>query len=284
MAEPITFGIYNADGSAKTDATPSYVAFVSRAGAARTRPGGGAGTILNLTRGKYGLTPSDSDESVGTIYVIDCGATSLPRYVYGEIHSADNEFAAIVVFNSDGTLGSGAPTLESYVDIDGTDVTPEPSIDAAGAIAYLYSVSPSLADLEAGAFGRVELPAGKLPASVDVEFFAREVGTTSGPPTATLVSQPADTLAGRLEPFVIDVDDDVGLRRVVFLAEFEGIPRQDSVFDGDVFSDPYLVAGSTRVATLTGYRFTIYRQGGWPYGRTTNLNVIGIDTDGSEAE
>ncbi len=287
MAAPIAFGVYTQAGSPDATATPSFVAFVTRAGVARDRPGGGAGTILNLGGGQFGAVPSDNDETTGVIYVIDCGAGKLPRYVYGQVCTAANEFLAIVVFNESDALSSGLPTVAVYKDIAGNNRT-APTMTAAGALAYLYSISPSEEDLEIGVSGRVDLPANKLPASIDFAFFARDVpGEASDPPTVTEVSNPGtDPFA----PLVVEVEDDVSLRQVILLVRFDGLTRADAIYgpgvldgnEGPAFGADY--SSSIFENIPSGSRFTIYRNGGWPLGRTAVLNVIPVDSHGNEAE
>lgn len=81
-------------------------------------------------------------------------------------------------------------------------------------------------------------------------------------------------------PIVLDVLDDIGLRRSVLAVEFVALDRTELVHDGVDFASNY--SGSTREVVSGGYRFTIRRSGvGWPEGPI--LHAIAVDQSGNEA-
>lgn len=165
MAAPITFGLYNVDGSPRTTAVPVFVHYVNKAGGVRSQP-----AINELSGGQYGFIPSDNDEATGTVYLIDAGVGSAPRYVYGEICTVDNPFLTWVTFSATGALTAGAPTVGSYLDIN-DNVRPSPDVEQAGAIDYLFSLTPTLEDVTIGTSYRVDAAVGTLPANINGLFY-----------------------------------------------------------------------------------------------------------------
>lgn len=130
--------------------------YVDRAGAARTPP-----AVTHLGGGKWAFTPSDADETVGTVAMLDAGANNEPRRPAFAVHKPDqsNQFFAFSVLNPDGSVwAGGAPTLGLYDDPAGNPRTQPVLVAAAGA--YLWSLSPSTADIAAGVELRIDMPAG----------------------------------------------------------------------------------------------------------------------------
>ena len=86
MADIRYITVYAADGSLDSSASVTVVDFVDRSSNNRSVPP----TISNLGSGEYSVAVSDDDESVGCLLLLDCGATSNPRYRLLTIHKTDN--------------------------------------------------------------------------------------------------------------------------------------------------------------------------------------------------
>jgi hypothetical protein len=110
-------------------------------------------------------------------------------------------------------------------------------------------------------------------------FFAVEPGAGDGaPPVVTLIS-PASLLLERDTPIVIDVTDNIALRRCMVVARFDTLAIEELVHNGDRFAAAYTGASSRQPIT-GGLRYTIRRNAGWPAPPV--LDVFAIDTSGSE--
>ncbi len=158
MATPISFALYDVGGLPLTSAVPTFVYYVSKTGVAQTPP-----TIFNLGGGQYGFTPADADELAGVCYVIDGTVAALQRYPYGSISLDSNPFALFVVFDAAGNLTVGAPTVGRYTNFAGV-VQASPTVTMVGALTSLYTITPSVADLQSGVVFRLDAFAGTFPA------------------------------------------------------------------------------------------------------------------------
>lgn len=193
---PVPFWLYQVDGNGNVvplaTAVPTFVAYVDKLGNARTpQP-----LITNLGGGQYVFTPSDGDQRAGTIAVIDGGAVAVPQIQSAAINQGDNAFFAYVVFDLNGQLGSGAPTVGAYVDFTGAARTP-PAMVPVGVLAYLYTLTPSAADLTVGVTFRIDGAAGTQPPSSNGYFAGTGVLSTAAKnPAADLAS-----LIANLSPY-----------------------------------------------------------------------------------
>lgn len=168
MAEIQPIWIFDQNGP-KLDATPSFVpskGFINRAGVARALP---AGLFSNRGGGQYTFRPTNDDELVGTCYLIDCGVGCTPRYQYGELHTAENQFVLAVPLDGNGDLGAGAFTIGSYEDLNNGSPRTPPAVVKAGAF-EMYTVTPTLQDAALGVGLRLDAPAGMFPASLNAIF------------------------------------------------------------------------------------------------------------------
>lgn len=111
-------------------------------------------------------------------------------------------------------------------------------------------------------------------------------GSETTKPVVAIVSPAPSTEITALTPIVVDVTDDVAIRRSILVATIVvasmGTVRE-VVHDGTAFSAAYL-SRSSRAAISHGYRYTVLRGGGWPAGTTLSFEVFAIDTSGNEAD
>ncbi len=175
MATPIPFALFNDDGTPNTTAVPVFLVFSNKAGTARSQP-----AISRFSGGQYEFDPSDADETAGTVYLIDCGVGVSPRYVYGEIHTDDNTFLTLAVFTEDGALGTGAPTVGVYIDGD-DNARPAPTPTMVGAFAYLYTLTPTLEDVQIGTSYRIDGAASTIPQYLAGLFYNPDATDPPGP-------------------------------------------------------------------------------------------------------
>ncbi len=164
MAAPVQFSCYDGGGVPLTALTPTFVQYVDKSGNARSQP-----VINNIGGGMYEFNPTDSDESTGTCYLVDCTATTVPRYTYGQINTDNNPFALFCVFDFFGALSAGAPTVGRYVDLTGV-ARSSPTVTAVSGIAYFYTITPSIADVAIGVAFRMDAFAGTIPAYLSGTF------------------------------------------------------------------------------------------------------------------
>lgn len=194
MADPIAFGILDQAGAPLTTASPVFVLYVDRTGAARTPPAAPAHQGL----GRYSFEPSSQDEAVGACYLIDCGAGSYAngsgRYIAGTVPEAA-AFECWVLTDGAGALWAGAaPTFPvgGYEDRSGNALTP-PAITSLGS--GVYTFTPTAADVAAGVSYRVDSAAGALPPYLYGSATAPSVGPYAAPGSGTY---PADAVAQML--------------------------------------------------------------------------------------
>jgi hypothetical protein len=177
----IDFGIWDASNAPKTDALANglqFTAYRNRAGTARAQP-----TITHLGNGVYRFQPSTSDVAEGIAYAVQTGTGAFPARYSGAICPEAAPFAAfLLTAQADGSLWTGAvPTVGMYVDPSGNARTPPALAAVAGA--YLYTLTPSSADLAVGVAYRLSLPSGADPAPPVPGSFA--VPTTVDPAIAS---------------------------------------------------------------------------------------------------
>lgn len=91
-------------------------------------------------------------------------------------------------------------------------------------------------------------------------------------PTVTLVSPSANSEIARTTPIVVDVTDEGGLAAVFVWIDYPVGPP-DLVHTGDAFTALF-AGGSTRSSITDGYRFTLRREGGWPYAPTVRIKPV----------
>jgi hypothetical protein len=102
------------------------------------------------------------------------------------------------------------------------------------------------------------------------------------PPTITDISPtPSTQLASRQTPIVLTVQDAApGLRLAVLTLRYTTIPGTFVVHDGTAFQYPFDSATAQRVATATGYTYTLLPRGGWA-GDIAQLFVYAVDSAGN---
>lgn len=180
MADRIAFSLVDDSGAPKTDAVPVFADYRDRAGAARTPP-----PVTHLGGGVYGFTPADSDEEVGTVFLVDAGAGANPRRMSGNVTTKAAPFLAWHLEAASGALWAGAaPAFGSYTDFAGTPRSPPAVVTVAGA--YLFAATPSAADLAVDVAFRIDSPVGAFPSylggSIELPAgYAPAPGTTRNP-------------------------------------------------------------------------------------------------------
>lgn len=158
MADARSLTVRDSAGTPVTTGVTLAV-YVDTTGAARTPP-----AITHVGSGKWVFTPSDADETVGTVALVDCGAGSLPPRASFAVHEADNsnQFWCFHFEDAAGALWAGAaPSSLQYVDPAGAARTPPALVAVAGA--YLYTLTPTAGDVTAGIEGRLDAPANAFP-------------------------------------------------------------------------------------------------------------------------
>jgi len=174
MADACSLTVRDSAGAPVTTGVTLAV-YVDTTGAARTPP-----TITHVGAGKWVFTPSDADETVGTVALVDRGVGNPRRREAFAIHKADNsnQFWCFHFENPDGTVWAGAaPSSLQYVDPTGAARTPPSVMPLAGA--YLYALTPTAGDVTAGIEGRLDAPAGAAP-----EYWSFSSETNVGSPWA----------------------------------------------------------------------------------------------------
>ncbi len=164
MAIPIQFACFDGSGVPLTSQVPVFTQYVDKTGTARSQP-----TITNIGGGMYEFQPTDADEIAGTCYLINCIAPTLPQYNYGSIATDNNPFQLFCVFDLFGALSSGAPTIGRYVDLTGI-ARAQPGVVQVGSIAYMYTITPSVADAAIGVAFRLDALIGTTPTYVTGSF------------------------------------------------------------------------------------------------------------------
>jgi hypothetical protein len=157
MADARSVLVLDAAGAPLTSASPTWVDYRDRAGAARSPPP----VPAHLGNGVWAWAPSAEDEATGTVALVDFGAGALPRRVCWPVHRPDgaNQFWAFHVEDAGGALWTGAaPTVGHYDDSTGAPRTPPAPAAVSGA--YLWALTPTAADVAAGIEGRIDGPTG----------------------------------------------------------------------------------------------------------------------------
>ncbi len=179
MANRLPFSILDADGNRETGAASGCTvsAWNARTLASRT-----AAPVFEVTGG-YVLAPTDDDELVGTVFLIDTGAGRRQRYVVCSSYTASSQFFGLLFTDDAGALWSGAaPTITAWSGA----TTPDVTTPGAG----VYVVVPSVADMVAEASGTLTAPAGARP---DWYFLKCDAaGVTPTPFTSSAPAWPAD--------------------------------------------------------------------------------------------
>lgn len=197
MGTPISYGLINPDGTPCTTASPTFVAFCTKAGTVRGQP-----AINRFSGGQYEAQISDADETAGTVWLIDNGIGPLPRYVYGESFTPNNPFLTLCVFGLDGSLGGAAPTVGSY--IDGQDnVRPAPTVTAVSSFAYLFTITPTLQDTVLGTSYRVDGAANTLPTFLNGLFYNPDAVDPPASSTTSAIAPAGSALEDALRAWVM---------------------------------------------------------------------------------
>lgn len=158
MATTRSLLVLDTAGAPLTAGAPVFLDYRDRSsGAPRTAPA----VPVHVGGGVWNFTPSDADESIGTVALIDFGASASPRYATASIFlpNRSNQFWGLHVTDGAGALWTGAaPTIGLYDDWVGTPRTAPAVLAVSGA--RLFVVAPSAADAAIGVAGRIDGPAG----------------------------------------------------------------------------------------------------------------------------
>ena len=152
-----TLLLLDAVGAPLTTATPTFVDYRDALGNARTPPS----NPVHVGGGVYVYSPSLADETVGTVALIDGGASAYPRYDARPLFLSDNsnQFWAWHIEDFSGALWAGAaPTVASYQDQLGNVRTPAAIVAVAGA--YLFALTPSAGDVLVFTTARIDMASG----------------------------------------------------------------------------------------------------------------------------
>ncbi len=185
-----------------TGLTPVFTQYVDKAGVSRAAP-----TVTELGGGEYVFEPTTADIVAGTIFVLDGGATAIERYKYDGIFDPEvNPFSVFCVFDMSGDLSAGAPTIGFYSDLDG-NTRSAPTVTAAGGIAYLYTITPSAADLALGIAFRWDALTSTTPVLLSGYFSAIPADTTGCVTLATLRARVRERCDMVHSQFITDTAD-----------------------------------------------------------------------------
>ncbi len=157
MACTRAFLLLDIDGLPLTTATPTFVDYRDKTGANRTPPA----NPTHIGGGEYAFTPDSTDETVGTVALVDGGATAFPRRHVFPLYEADrtNQFFAWCLEDDGGELWTGtAPTVGLYVSKTGSPLSAPTISSVAGA--YLYALTPSASDFGGQVVARLDSPVG----------------------------------------------------------------------------------------------------------------------------
>lgn len=213
MSSPITWAVYDNAGLPLAGLTPTFDAYCTKAGVARAQP-----VITDMTGGQYGFLPTDADEAAGTLYLVNNGVTGNPMRVSGSVTTLAAPFAVWHLEDANGDLWTGAaPTVsnvDGYASLNGARGAPP----VVAAQTYLFSLTPSLADLLVGVAMRADSPATAYP-----EYYQQ---TLAYPPNTAVVSAGAGVSITHTQVTSIDaaglfkvvetVIDSTGLVKTVF--------------------------------------------------------------------
>ena len=158
MSGSKSFELYDVAGVLAAGATPSWLTFADIAGNNRSAPG-----VVNLGNGAYITTPTDTDEAVGCVGVLDCGAGFFPRYIDVAVYKPDNsnQFFSFHVEDGTGALWTGAtPTVGKYIDKSGLTRTAPTVVSIT---TYLFVAIPTAADIAAVCEIRFDVATGSPP-------------------------------------------------------------------------------------------------------------------------
>lgn len=156
MADVRSILVLGSDGAPLTSGVPTVQAW-DRDGAVRTPP-----PVAHLAGGLWSVAPTDADEAIGTVVLVDFGAGALPRRVSLAVSLANgsNQFFVVHVEDENEALWAGAaPTVGIYVDSAGAARTPPALVPVPGSSTSLFALSPTAADLDIGVEGRIDGPA-----------------------------------------------------------------------------------------------------------------------------
>jgi hypothetical protein len=180
MADRIDFAVFDSTGAPKTDALANGLAFVDyrdRLGSARSAP-----AITHIGGGVYGFTPTDSDLSTGTVYLVSTGTGGFPSRYAGGIFLDSAPFGVFLLTDATGSLWAGAsPTFGIYKDFFGANRSAPTFTAVAGA--YLWIATPSAGDIATGSAYRFDAPALAYPSYYSGVFFANSGGVIPPPTT-----------------------------------------------------------------------------------------------------
>ncbi len=269
MAKRQTFWLYGLDGEVNAVASPAFVAYVDKDGVTRDN----VPSINNRGGGLYSYNPSDDDESDGTCALIDGGADCKPRYYQSEISLASNPFAMFFPVDINGDLSAGAPTVQSFKALsDGSARTP-PDVVQAGAL-EIYTVTPTTADLAAGARLMLAGPTGLYPHTAYEDFLRTE-------PVLSLHS-PTEGEIAATDLIVIDAVDPVGLRSIQVSITGSSLGLDEIAYTTATGFGRKFSNNSNKIEAIEdGLRLTLLRDGGWLAG-DFDIETHAINIDGSE--
>lgn len=162
-ADKVSFALFDAAGSLKADATPTFALYRDRSGADRAAP-----SITNLGGGLYGFEASAADVAAATAFIIAAGAdayaASGSTRVFGAVSLRDVPWFVQLFEDSAGALWAGAaPTLGAFRDFEGDADASPPAVALVST--GLYGFSPSVTQVREGRAFVWSPPAGAYPSA-----------------------------------------------------------------------------------------------------------------------
>lgn len=274
MASVQTFLLTDANGLPLTTATPTFTDYRDRSGNARTPPA----NPVHLQGGVYAFYPSNSDENVGTVALVDAGATAFPRRTCFAIYltNKQNQFWAFAVEDQGGALWTGAPpTVGFYMDSAGANRASPGLVVVAGA--YLFAMTPSTADMTAQTQGRIDFPAM---AALTYLFVFTDFTTTGAAPSVAGFSPALSSAIAKTTALSFQVTSVNSFSKILVFANFPNLGLYEVVHDDDAFSTNYpSYLGNVKTAISGGFVFSVLRREGWP--GSPQLVVVALASDGA---
>jgi phage gp46-like protein len=160
VAAPVFIEVYDASNAPVLGAVLTFDLYKDKTGGARPLEP----TIVELGGGQYRFTPTDDDEAVGTVALVNTGGNFPLRAVFA-IHRANNQFWPVYLEQASGAPWAGAaPTIADYRNAAGADlIGSAPAVVPVDATKGTYSISPSSAHIAAIVGVHTNSPAGAYP-------------------------------------------------------------------------------------------------------------------------
>lgn len=238
MPSKVIFALFDHSGAPLVGASPSVVVHARVTGGSLPLP-------VTVEKGQgfyeFELDPVSDGPSA---YLVYAGPDSSARYLSGSV----GECVGFALYDEEGEPdGSRSPQFLVYRDSDGNNIYPDPFVNLTGGLYAFW-------------------PFEELPGKSIYYVISDGLTTLSGTIGSTVVTNedpPRDSGISNLQSISLDVlDSESELGRVLIAVEYPDLGGvTELVWDGD---KELGYSSVTRVAVPSGWRYTIFRRGGWP--------------------